>query len=245
MYLSSACRIMFMLGGHVGPDPWTQPCDEGDQGPGSHERRHLRTLFWLAYTLDKEVALRTGQPPSIVDHHCDLTLPRGYLEIQYLDDHLLADAARSGGIAIPILPGDLRLAMIKSKACTLLYSVEGLRKSDADLLHDIRELDNELEEWRLSVPKKHRPALSLPTTTSRWSEGDVPRGVRTIFINFEYHHLMATIHQATGRCRAWAFSGSREIQSLKSSLALAVEASRATLLSLRSAVQGLLERASW
>ncbi|KAK5655073.1 hypothetical protein OQA88_5972 [Cercophora sp. LCS_1] len=245
MYHSSACRITFMLGGHVVCDPWAQSSDEGTNGLDMHARRHLRKLFWLCYTLDKEVSLRTGQPPCILDHHCDLTLPRGYLDIQYLDEYLFADAASLDETAVPILPGDLRLAMIKSKACRLLYSAEGLRKSDADLLRDIRELDEELERWRLSVPQKHRPVLSLSRNTSRWSEEDVPKSVRTVVITFEYHHLMTAIHQATGRCRAWAAAGSGEIGSVRSSLALAVEASRSTLLSLRSAVQGLLEKASW
>lgn len=246
IYHSIACRIMFMLGGHIIADPWTRPgeADESESGWMAHEKRHLRKLFWLCYTLDKEISLRTGQPPAVSDDHCDLTLPSGYLEIQYLDEYLYADVARLDESAVALLPGDLRLTMIKSKACKLLYSAEALRKSDADLLRDIRELDAELERWRLSVPQKHRPVLSLPQS-SMWSQREGPKSVRTILINFEYHYLMATIHQATGRCRAWNARESHEMASVRSSLALAVEASRSTVLYLRTAVNGLLEAASW
>jgi hypothetical protein len=207
--------------------------------------RHLRKLFWLCYILDKEISFRTGQPPAIGDDHCDLTLPGGYLDIQYLDEYLYADFAHLDESAVPLLPGDLRLTMVKSKAFKLLYSAQALRKSDADLLRDIRELDEELESWRLSVPQKHRPVLSLPVESSHWSQVDRPKSIRTLVIKFEYHYLMATIHQATSRCRAWAARECGEMDSVKSSLALAVEASRSTLLSMQTAVQGILEAASW
>jgi hypothetical protein len=246
IYLSLACRIMFMLGGHILPDPWTSPGETDAEtlaGWTPHEARHLRKLFWLCYTLDKEISLRTGQPPAISDDHCDLTLPGGYLDVQYLDEWLYADVTRLDDAAVPLLPGDLRLTMIKSKACKLLYSAEALRKSDADLLRDIRELDEELERWRLSVPPKHRPVLALSQSAMRPPESQ--KSIRTIVIHFEYQHLMATIHQATSRCRAWTASESREMDSVRSSLALAVEASRSTVLSLRTAVHSLIEDASW
>jgi len=127
----------------------------------------------------------------------------------------------------------------------LLYSAEALRKSDADLLRDIRELDEELESWRLSVPPRHRPALSLSVEAPRWSSSDLPRSIRTIVVNFEYQHLMMTIHQATSRCRAWTVEGGLEINSVKSSMAIAVEASRSTLLTLKPVVHELLEEATW
>ncbi|KAI3326263.1 hypothetical protein HD806DRAFT_441650 [Xylariaceae sp. AK1471] len=248
LYHSLACRLVFFLGGHLVTDPWTMPDDDevdGEVGWTAQGQRHLRKLFWLCYTLDKEISLRTGQPPAIGDDHCDLTLPGGYLDVQYLDEYLHADVAHLDESAVPLLPGDLRLTMIKSKACRLLYSAQALRKSDADLLSDIRELDKELESWRLSVPQKHRPVLSLPMQPSQWTEINRPKSSRTIVINFEYHSLMATIHQATSRCRAWTARECGEMDSVKSSLALAVEASRSTLLLLRTVVHGSLEATSW
>lgn len=172
IYHSLAVRVIFMLGGHVLADPWSISGDTvalNASGRLAQQNMHLRKLFWLCYLLDKEISLRTGQPPAIPDDHCDLTLPVGYLDMQYLDEYLYADAAHLDETAVPLLPGDLRLTMIKSKACRLLYSTEALRKSDADLLRDIRELDEELERWRLSVPQKHRPVLSFapPTGSSR------------------------------------------------------------------------------
>lgn len=380
MLLAFACRIMFMLGGHkLSNDSWL-PTPESRSGSGTttpasapvdiadRKRRHLRKLFWLCYYVDTDISLRTGQPPSIDDDHCDLSLPPGYIEIQYLDRRELEalkerhfyplnsypnmpspspypynqGAGQSGpnpskpsgtpttmtsaaqghrirhpylghsypGLdetSVPVLPGDLRLTLIKSKTCKLLYSALALRKSDAELLRDIRELDDELERWRLSVPERYRPALSLPRTSppgglqraqgqegsqkgsgggcyfqvpGRKQEQEQEQGqgqgqkqghgygksydhtmsaesVRTILINLQYHHLVATIHQATGRCRAWqnrssmleentnARTGEMLMEGVSSSLALSVEASRSTLIYLRSVTRALLGEAFW
>jgi hypothetical protein len=246
VYHSWACRIMFMLGGHLLADPWTMPDEPSDrcQSSTAQGKRHLRKLFWLCYIWDKEISLRTGQPPAIADDYCDLTLPGGYVDVQYRDEYAFADVTSLDESAVPVLPGDLRLSMMKSKAAAMLYSAQALRKSDATVLRDIRELDEELESWRLSIPPKHRPVLSL-RESSVWSLEDKPKSVRTVVMNFEYHYLMATIHQATSRCRAWTTRESGEIDSVRSSLALAVEASRSTLISLRYVVHGLLDEASW
>ncbi|KAF7712600.1 Fungal Zn(2)-Cys(6) binuclear cluster domain-containing protein [Penicillium ucsense] len=39
---------------------------------------HLRDLFWLCYSFDKDICLRIGLPSSINDSDCDLSLPFEY-----------------------------------------------------------------------------------------------------------------------------------------------------------------------
>ncbi|KAK4198663.1 putative transcription factor [Triangularia verruculosa] len=235
--LSLACRIMFMLGAHTLANPWSS------SSPEARAPKLLRRLFWLTYNFDKELSLRTGQPPCIPDEHCDLSLPPNYAQTQYLDRSMQIDL--DDETMIPTLPGDLGLTLIKSKTCQLLYSAEALRKTDAELLRNIRELDDELEKWRLSVPLKHRPALSISRDVGvNQALSEAHDSVRTIVINFEYHYLIATIHRATGRCRAWGPHNGpvpgEEMKGVSSSLALSVEASRSTLLFLRSALPVLL-----
>ncbi|KGO51795.1 Transcription factor, fungi [Penicillium expansum] len=155
-YAAVAARLIFMLGGNL---------FRGD-GMSANERsqkKHsqLRNLFWICYTLDKDLALRTGQPPTIADENCELTLPPGYLDRAFLD--VENEEAPWYG---PVFPFDLRLSMIKSRAHRELYSVSCLQKSDAELLKSIRELDDALEEWRLSVPPRWRPTMSFSPETS-------------------------------------------------------------------------------
>ncbi|KAH6657582.1 hypothetical protein BKA67DRAFT_590998 [Truncatella angustata] len=238
MFHTMACRILFMLGTHThGTDPLAAK-PEGETDESWRLECHLRKYFWMLYSFDKDIALRSGQPPVIPDDHCDLTLPKGYSKDArgwYIDT--------AGN---PYLPGDLKLAMIKSKAVQRLHSINALRKSDAELLRDVRELDDELEEWRLSLDPSIRPKLSY-----RAEEGKVDRNtsisqkMHYIITNFEYHYLMATIHQTTSRCRSWYNRKSGEIEGVSSSLALSVEASRSTLVFLGTAVRELACESFW
>ncbi|KAK4041310.1 hypothetical protein C8A01DRAFT_14896 [Parachaetomium inaequale] len=157
VFHSVACRMMFTLGANtIVVPPLTSLADHTWR-----VKNQLRKLFWMIYCNDKEISLRTGQPPSINDDDCDLTLPHSYVDFKYVDDmpefeHLLLDDR-----AVPLLPGDVRLDIIKSKTYTLLYSARAMRKSDVELIRDIRQLDDELEAWRASVPPNFRPTLAL------------------------------------------------------------------------------------
>jgi len=238
VFHSVACRMMFTLGANtIVVPPWSSLA-----GHDWRVKNQLRKLFWMVYCNDKEISLRTGQPPSINDDDCDLTLPQGYLDFKYVDDmpefeHLLLDDT-----AAPLLPGDVRLDIIKSRTYTLLYSAKAMRKSDAEVIRDIRQLDDELEAWRLSVPARFRPSLSLREELPRPDLSE-PRRMERFMIHVEYHHLVATIHEATGRCRSW--TAQQSMEGVRSSLALAVEASRSTMVYLRANVHHLMGEVFW
>ncbi|KPM43753.1 hypothetical protein AK830_g2739 [Neonectria ditissima] len=230
---SIACRIAIMLGAHSEPTLRNQPGDDSDYA--RRTKIHLRDLFWLCYTFDKELALRTDHPPCIADEHCDLTLLDGYLEAQYADDEDGASPFRDPKTAIPSFPVDLRLSLIKSKTSRLLYSAEGRRKNDAKLLSDIRELDDELEQWRVSVPLKFRPTLSRCREPQLDHDRTPLKSTRIIMTHVDYHYIMVVIHLACGRCSAWPEVNRGGTEGVSSSLALCVEASRSTLIYLRAA----------
>lgn len=183
------------------------------------------------------MALRFSHPPSIPDEHCDLTLPAGYKS---------GLGPEWSYIGKPHLPGDLRLSLIKAKAVQHLHSQSATQKSDAELLRDIRELDDELEAWRLSVEPEHRPRLYNGVSDVLLSATpDLGRRMQSIITNFEYHHLLATIHQATGRCRSGPIHGSETLKGVSSSMALSVEASRSTLMFLATAGRKMAGEAFW
>ncbi|KAH7117191.1 hypothetical protein B0J13DRAFT_613259 [Dactylonectria estremocensis] len=244
-----ACRIIFMLGGHTQTNfkPYGAEVTRKER-----EIRHLRMIFWLCYIFDQDIALRTGQPPIMCQEHCDLTLPDGYLEncfcLPALSNGIVSPSFADESL-FPYLPGDLRLGQLKGKTFRLLYSVQALGKSDAELLRDIRELDNEIETWRLSIPLKFRPALSISQHPHSVPEIKLPQSMQHIALRLEYHHLMATIHRASGRCYpispAASFYEGERSGAIDSSLALALEASRSTLYYLQAAIDGLAGEAFW
>jgi hypothetical protein len=238
MFHSLACRMVLMLGGHNQVSDPLIPTPAGETEESWRIKCHIRKYFWMCYSFDKDIAIRSGHPPVLSDEHCVLTLPRFYWDDLSI---LKIDA-----VGNPFLPGDLRLALIKSKAVGLLYSTQALEKSDAEMLRDIRELDDELEEWRLSVHPSVRPTLSYRPNNLPLGPGmGVHQKMHYMMTNFEYHYLVASIHQATSRCRSWDDRESRELEGVSSSLALSVEASRSILLYLRTAAQALAGVAFW
>lgn len=193
---------------------------------------HHRDLFWICYIIDKEITFRTGRPPAINDTSCDLTFPRDYLKYDVLESS-----------DIPQYPGDLRLSLIKSKAYIDLYSPHALRKSDAEILRGIRELDDQLENWRQSLPPGNRPTLSFSPESGEPSKGANVH-IHYLLLRLEYHHCMATIHHASSRCKP-PDDQNTTVDAFESSLRLAVEAARSLMAFLLFAYPSLVPSTFW
>lgn len=247
MYHAIACRTIFALGGHI----LIVSPKLVDLSVQEREDRHIRMMFWLCYLFDKDIALRTGQPPIIPDDFCDLTLPEGYpenrFEVNSADSNDRSTVIPYDGFQMPWLPGDLRLSLLKSKACSALYSAASLRKSDAELLRTIRELDEELESWRLSIPAEFSPALSISKHTRLAADMNKSSSMLHIELHLDYHYLLNVIHCASGRCMAdWTGGpGAEKTFGVRSSLELSVEASRSTLIYLSAEAHRLAGEAFW
>ncbi|RSL67989.1 hypothetical protein CEP54_002932 [Fusarium duplospermum] len=234
-----ACRMVITLGGHIDVP---MVSDDGEVSRKERERCHLRALFWICYLFDKEIALRSGQPPFLTDSYCDLTPPDKGMT------HFFADGTGEG--LFPYLFGDIGLSLLKGKANHLLYSVHASRKPDAQLLRDIRELDEQLEDWRASMPAKIRPSLSMSRTTlPSLQTTDLAHRMHTILVHLEYFYLLITIHHASGRCAIMSpMQGNTKGASaaaLDSSLALCLEASRSTIVYLKATISCLATESFW
>lgn len=229
VYHTVACRTVFALGGHltafpiVSGRPFTML---------EREDRHLRILFWLCYVLEKDIALRTGQPPMINDRFCDLSLPEGWEKTR------VSNRRRdpNDDDQMPFLPGDLRLCIIKSKAVDKLYANDSVLKSDAEILRTIRELDEELEEWRSALPAEIAPSLSIRKGMTLSEDLTDCASMLHIELHLEYHHLLNAIHCASRRCAAPSVGDGGPVNyGVQSSLDVSVEASRSTIIYLTAA----------
>jgi hypothetical protein len=218
--MSLAVRILYNLKGNV-----TNPGYLNTLGSPDPEQirlhHHLRALFWVCYSIDKEMSLRRCQPPIINDADCDLDLPATYVSIK--SDHQFFHSPLS--LQELLYPTDLRLAVLKSKIYRLLYSSSSLRLPESTRLHLIRQLDEELSEL-----KSQFPAVCQP---DKYAKGDVPdsllhdlslRGVNT---HFEYYHCLSKIH---GACISGSGSAIRNLSPPSSSIELCYQACRSTLL---------------
>ena len=187
--------------------------------------------------MDKIIALRTGQPPLICNEFCNLAMPTKQNRF---------DATALGE---PEMTCDLHLSVLQSKILRQLYSTEVSAQSNAGILHTIRELDEELESWRISLPANVRPALCVPGNIKQVPVSAPIESMDRITLLLQYHHLIAAIHRATGSCTGLlsqtGFTRSGKSGDVQSSIELAVEASRSTLVYLRAAVHLLSPQSFW
>ncbi|KAL6694667.1 hypothetical protein J3F84DRAFT_50914 [Trichoderma pleuroticola] len=231
---STACRMVCELDGHL---QHPMDCENSHLG---RRRDHIRKLFWLCYICDKDLALLSGLPPILANEYCDL----GVLDNEYLGHNAFLQSSSAttdtdiiGAIAwnraIPFLPGDPRLGILKERIFRLLYSPSALKIIDSELLTRIRQLDDELESWRLSVPPALRPKLSvlpghgIPSTTKFLTY------LRSVQLQLEYHYLLTIIHTPVrrfGAAQGAETSPPEDLHSaMHSSIDLSLEASRSTL----------------
>ncbi|KAK8072695.1 fungal specific transcription factor domain-containing protein [Apiospora saccharicola] len=232
-YLSVAYRFASMLGAHLNPtNTGTTPAKHNPYSSQSY----LRRVFWHCYMYDKDICLRAGYPSIIDDDQCDLSLPPGYKEI---DDF---DSFKDG---TDLIPGDMRLTIIKSNTIRLLYCAKAFRTSEVDLLKHIRELDAELESWRISIPPEYRPNLVSSYRMQLDSGWNRAKQCHVLVIHFEYYFLLSLIHSASGRCRIPAFGGGDHRANVNSCQHLALQASRSTLANLSVVSQVLNSGDFW
>ncbi|KAE8159680.1 hypothetical protein BDV40DRAFT_272501 [Aspergillus tamarii] len=184
----------------------------------------FRTLYWNSFMLDKELAFRTGTPvlmlaKSLIPASLDATeSPFDYLS-RLLPTRDPQNHCTESSIS------HLKLSLVMSRVYSELYEPHSLKKSDTEILRTIRALDDELEEWRRSIPKTCRPTLhisDLPTQSTT--------DVELLLINLRYHHSVGCIHQAVSRCQPCR----PMTEALRSSLNLSVRASVSSLEILRA-----------
>lgn len=196
------------LGGHYNPSAQDSetPLEDG-------KRRYLRALFWSCYILDKEFALRSGQPALLTEEYCDVI-------VASLDEN----------------SGQRRLSLLKEKTCRLLYSPLAEKYTDAETLHYIRQLDHELEQWRLSIPALIRPRLSISGDGLTGVDVGWRKYMQIIILQLEYHCALISIHTMVRKCGARSEETElpEDLHSvIHSSVDLSLEAARSTLKFLR------------
>ncbi|CAI7570065.1 unnamed protein product [Penicillium bialowiezense] len=231
IFNSMACSILCSLGGHMRQ---VEISPEVENSPEEREARHIRMLFWVSYMLDKDISLRTGSPPLLTDTYCDLSLPEDYMQhYGYLPTR--EESRQPEGQLFEHLttyiPVDPRLSCLKEKVSRNLFSAQALKNDNNQLLLNIRQLDDEIEHWRLSIPTHFRPALfvsqSSPLNTL---DGQSPHFSRLMSLQLEYHHLMTVIHTTVRKCIPDAGDGYRDQHHVvHSSFDISLEASRSTI----------------
>lgn len=240
-----ACRMVCELDGHSNHRLWASHDGDSSCARRNHQ---VRKLFWLCYMSDKNISLFSGKPPILGNEYCDLSTPERFVgHGAFLQES--NEAMDLCSIAVekltPFFWGDPLLSLLKEKIFRLLYSPSALLIMDNELLSRIRLLDDELEDWRLSMPHELRPRLpSLQNdhllrlrSTQRFSGY-----LRSIQLQLEYHYIINAIHTPVRRLGATQSETTiipDDLHSvMHSSIDLSLEASRSTLHILNQPITG-------
>ena len=113
---------------------------EQEPGLSAAELEQRKRVFWIAYLLDKDVSLRTGQPPAQGDDDMDVDPPVETV-VEPVGDTVVSFS-------------DLRvgLAIIQGQIYKNLCSLKALRQSETERFMAAKELDTILDVWQRSVP---------------------------------------------------------------------------------------------
>ena len=229
--LRSACRIVCDLGGHLLltrlPFP-PQHVPIFDEIPS----QHIRRLFWLCYCFDKDASLRTGSPPLLTRDYCEVDDPGEWINQTYWSNQ----------------SQDVYLAKIKENASRQLCSARAFKYTEGELLSEVRQLDDELEEWRLSIEPPYRPRLTIPADMPLSAPSNLTPKNCTRFINLQLDYLftMIYIHTTVRKCGDFERNLPDDLHSVvHSSADLSLEASRSIFRFLEVVVDFWKEESVW
>ncbi|BAE64236.1 unnamed protein product [Aspergillus oryzae RIB40] len=156
--VSAAIRICHELG--LGKTEGGSPlCSEGIQ--------HKRTLFWIAYCLDRDVTLPMEAPTD-----SKYSMPTSDLSGSF-------NAFRS----------TCQLAIIKGQLYKDLYSPAAEDRPLSQVIASVGVLDEKLQEWKRSIPPEYQPEKAV-------ADGHRSKiSPVLLLLHYSYFHCVIAIHR--------------------------------------------------
>ncbi|KAL3294566.1 transcriptional activator Mut3p [Colletotrichum asianum] len=190
------------------------------------ERATRINVFWLAFSLDRELSLRTGRPPAQDFGDFDVDLP----DLQSQPDF---NNSSSMPASSKVFSAGTRLAVIQAKLYSEIYLSEGLEP--VDIKRKTTDLHQDLEEWRLS--------FALCPNLQRHPE--LTKQASVLRLNYTYYHTVILVHRAQSDME-WRRSSNPEDSRTPSSKSIerSLEAAR-SILKIASFVPGTWKSFLW
>ncbi|PWY79896.1 C6 transcription factor [Aspergillus eucalypticola CBS 122712] len=167
--ITAAMRICQRMGLHRNiPRPYLTP----------KEQEQRRRVFWIAYILDQSACVRSGSAPAQHFEDFDVDFP-----VDHIHDPFVK--ARDGSFFRHLC----QLTVIKSRVFSKLYAAKALEnKSPEEIYNNIRELHDELEEWKRVNALEFR-------MKQRGAGQDFLIGFASAGLQFVYYNTMIMIHR--------------------------------------------------
>lgn len=167
---------------------------EACQGVSNEEAEKRQGLFLAFYILDRDISLRMGRCPTILDFDISAKYPSSLVK-------------EEGNPVILIA----KLLKIAGKTYPLLFSAEASKKKPTDLVRAIYDLDKELMQWKEEVPVEWRPDGGLDYFEKMHREAKVPSKewfdlLSKMYLHFIFYEVLTTIHRITAYHPSWIYA---------------------------------------
>ncbi|CAI7635981.1 unnamed protein product [Penicillium bialowiezense] len=186
MFSAAAVRLSQSIGLH----------DSNSFGLPASQIEERRRVFWIAFILDADICQRTGRPAAQDSRDFSTPLPRedppdglGVMEI--------------GSVRLNFFSALARFALIQRRVCDELYSTDAFRKTQEQLMQDVRSCLEDIEAWKQSLPLILRPQRNF----SIHEHVLLPHILR---LHFTYHCCYLNIHRVCLLPRRWPARPSNE-----------------------------------
>ncbi|KAE8353296.1 fungal-specific transcription factor domain-containing protein [Aspergillus coremiiformis] len=150
----------------------------------SEEIQHRRTVFWIAYWLDRELSLRFCEPPAQRDESFSATLP---MEAPTDSKYTMPTSDLSG--SFNAFRSTCQLAMIKGQLYKDLYSPVAEDRPLSQVVASVGVLDEKLQEWKRSIPPEYQPEKDM-TDSHRSTMSPV-----VLLLHYSYFHCLIAVHR--------------------------------------------------
>jgi hypothetical protein len=134
LLVSGAMKLAHRLGLH-------KQCQNPNISPSEIEER--KRVFWMLYSLDKDLSLQMGQPSAQDDDDIDVDLPSDIDTDNIYSEDL---------IPLNYFNYRARLAMIQGQIYKRLYSAKATKLPVPERVSTARELEEMLQSWKATVP---------------------------------------------------------------------------------------------
>ncbi|KAL5337699.1 hypothetical protein BJX70DRAFT_409030 [Aspergillus crustosus] len=113
-------------------------------------------VFWIAYILDRDISLRTGQPPIQLETDIDIDFPL----VQPADGAGLVPAA-DGSSTFNFFRARVQLAIIQGRAYESMYSARAQALNVHQRNETLVGIRHRLDDWASRIPSHFRPSAVL------------------------------------------------------------------------------------
>ncbi|KAL7935821.1 fungal-specific transcription factor domain-containing protein [Trichoderma chlorosporum] len=158
--LAAAIRLVLQNGLHLQKD---EPPSGQFESEVTRLNIQRNRVFWIAFNLDHDLAIRLERPPLIHEDDIGIDLPPLYPE-----DGLGYISSVDNSIKINFLRARSHLALIENRIHRRLMSARGKRQTALEREATINKLQAELDNWKASFPDLKVTIEYLATHRTLW-----------------------------------------------------------------------------